>query len=236
MDDPLRMGRLEGVGQRQGELGRLARGEETIAAQAVGQAAAVHPLHDKEGQAVVLADFVDLDDVGVAKPRKRARLPAEPLASAAGKELDRDQALQPRLPRPVDDPHPTPPDLAPVGELRQVGRNRRLGGRLVPTAVETVSVHGRGQFRQAIEQDARGGPRHRAPMEHLGRGKVAREREKPHAARGRTVPGAPPVPPGQDPRRVESPIRRQPGRRSWRPFPGSSREDETSPGPDNGPG
>src|SRR5262245_50487081 len=78
------------------------------------QAAAAAELQREVGQAVVLADFVDLDDVGVLQPRDRRRLAAKAVEAfvigvAAGEDhLEGDDAVQLQVPGLVDDAHAAP--------------------------------------------------------------------------------------------------------------------------------
>ena len=67
MDDPGVVGNLDGLGQGDDQLGGLAAGPGR-AAEAVVEAAALEQLERDVGQALGLADVVDLDDVGMAEP------------------------------------------------------------------------------------------------------------------------------------------------------------------------
>src|SRR5262249_14353157 len=77
----------------------------------LGQAAAGHEVQRKRGQAVVFADLVNLDDRRVLEPGRRLRLGAEAgqlvriRVRAAQNHLERHDAIQPHLPRLVDDAH-----------------------------------------------------------------------------------------------------------------------------------
>ena len=75
-------------------------------------------LHRDEGEAPVLAQLEDGDDVGVLQPRRGPGLDLEALAALLveraldGEGLDRHLALQDLVPAAVDHPHPAPPDAA----------------------------------------------------------------------------------------------------------------------------
>src|SRR5262249_48074500 len=97
-----------------------------VAVQPHGQAGAVDELHAEVVQAVVLADLVDRDDLGVVEVGHRLGLVAEsPDLLGAGPgprpdHLDGDQAVEAELAGLVDDPHAAvaeDPDQLEVAEL-----------------------------------------------------------------------------------------------------------------------
>ncbi len=142
MDNLLRVGVLHAAGHRADQLGRL-RGRSRLAGEVLSEAATLDELHGEVGSAGVLADLVDLHDVGVPHPRRRFRLDAEagPLLRAGqgsvADQLQRDQPLQTHLPGLVDDPHAAPAELTEdfvTGDGRPVrrhclARRRPLAGR-----------------------------------------------------------------------------------------------------------
>src|SRR5207248_11578558 len=81
------------------------------AVQVLLQAAVLEQFHGEIGTPQVLADLVDLHDVGVPLPRRRLGLDMEAgpfLGSGQGAvsyKLEGDQSLQTDLPCPVDDAH-----------------------------------------------------------------------------------------------------------------------------------
>ena len=83
----------------------------------------VHQFHHDEGLAVVLADFVNGDDVGMVQRRSSFGLLDEASAavgiSAArfGQQFDGDQAFQARIPGLIDPAHTTLTDLFEQGEM-----------------------------------------------------------------------------------------------------------------------
>ena len=109
-----------------------------ISREPIVQAAAVEQLQRDERQAVRLADVVDLDDVRMAQPRDRLGLDPEtrevvgPRLAAAANHLHGDQAVQPEVPRLVDDPHPALAQLLEdlvVRNRRPVRRRSHANGR-----------------------------------------------------------------------------------------------------------
>ena len=90
MDDAALVGGVHGPGQRLDQRGRLARAAAASPSSLLGQAAAVHELQREEGLAVVLADLVDLDDVGVLQAGDGLGLGAE-----AGQLLRRRRGRRP---------------------------------------------------------------------------------------------------------------------------------------------
>ena len=111
MDDAAAVGVFHAVGQRSHQPGRLAR-RLRRAVDLLGQAAAGDVFEREEGLAVVFADLVDLDDVGMLQLGHGHGLAAEPrqvggaVMSPARDHLERDDSLQPALAGLVDDPHP----------------------------------------------------------------------------------------------------------------------------------
>ena len=110
VDDPGGVRRLERVGdldrERQQQIDL-----ERAPGDAMLQRRPVEELHDEERAAVLLADIVDGADVGVIQRRRGARLAAESgqglgiVGEVRRQELQRDEALQPRILGFVDDAH-----------------------------------------------------------------------------------------------------------------------------------
>ena len=140
MDDPFEVCHVDGTGEGFEERGGLTRRPGT-AAQPVRQAAALNPLHDQEGPALVTTDLVDLHDVGVLHPRRQLCLQPEPPLLGGGSELASQHHLQGRqpveapVPRLVHDPHAAAPDLGQdfvIPDLLGGRRNHGLGIRISP--------------------------------------------------------------------------------------------------------
>ena len=78
---------------------------------------ALHQLHREEVSSLRLADFVDGRDVGMLQLRRRLRLSLETLhldirrEFAREDELERDEAMEPRVPRAEDHAHAATTDL-----------------------------------------------------------------------------------------------------------------------------
>ena len=110
MDDPTTVGHVHGPGQRLDDPGRVLGGLR-FTGDPLLQAASLEELQREIRQAVVLADLEDLDDVGVVDGGDGQGLGLEAnqvLRSCTDAGLDhlqRDQALEPDLPRLVHDPH-----------------------------------------------------------------------------------------------------------------------------------
>ena len=108
MDDPEIVRGLDHPGERGRDPGRF-RWRDGLAAKSVGEAAAFDQLQAQVGDALVFADVVDRDDLGMAEPCDRHRLLAIPLDGLArcvrtgGEHLQRDQAIEFDLPGLVDD-------------------------------------------------------------------------------------------------------------------------------------
>ncbi len=106
-------------GDAAGELQRPAergRGRRPAGAQPVAQRLAFEQLADQERRALVAAEVVDGEDVGVVERRRGARLALEPLQPLGvprhlrRQHLDRHLPPQPPVARPVDLPHPPGPE------------------------------------------------------------------------------------------------------------------------------
>ena len=132
MDDPPLVGRLHGPGQLLDEHGRLSR-RQRRAGQLAGQAAAVADTPGEERQAVVLADLVDLHDIGMlqrgdglglGRKRDRSSGPAWPPARIIFRATTRFKA---RLPGLVDDAHAAAAQLAQHLVAGQGRQSRRPG-------------------------------------------------------------------------------------------------------------
>ena len=129
MHDPLPVRLVQRVGDLDAEAERL-RERQRALAEPVRERLALEQLHDEVLRAVLVADVVERADVRMRELRDRLRLPLEPLANLGGgrqmlrQHLDRDGALEPRVPRLVDLSHP------PGAERRQdlVGTEFCSGG------------------------------------------------------------------------------------------------------------
>ena len=122
----------QGLDQGGGLGGRLGR-----AAQLLLEAAALEQFQGKVGLAVVVADLVDLDEVGVLKLGHRPRLGQEPRqvhvsrgqVPARPDHLQGHQALELKVAGLVDDAHAPLAQLAEdlvAGYYRQMGRQERI--------------------------------------------------------------------------------------------------------------
>jgi hypothetical protein len=135
VDDPLLVGRLEGLGDLPGDLPDLVDGEGPPL-QPLGEILALDQLQDEEGAPVVLLQAVDGPDVGVVEGGEQRRLALEPSEALGipgdlgGQHLDRHVTVQLPVPGPVDLPHSSGPegleDL--VGTQVRSGRQRHAGG------------------------------------------------------------------------------------------------------------
>ena len=110
VDDAARVGLLQRRGHLLPEVDDPVH-VERAAREELAQVLALDVLHGDEVRPVVDADVVDVRDVRVVEGRGGARLALEPLAvdlvdgQLRGQHLDRDGAVEPRVPRPVDLPH-----------------------------------------------------------------------------------------------------------------------------------
>jgi hypothetical protein len=133
------MGDVDGPGQRLDQLGGLV-GQPGRAVEPAGEAAALDKLQGEEGQAVVLANLVDLHDVGVLQAGDRLGLGLEAAqllaagVAAAQDHLEGDEALELQVPGLVYDSHAAaaqhPQDLVPGDGRRRGSPGRREHGRL----------------------------------------------------------------------------------------------------------
>ena len=96
----------------------------------------VEELHDEERAAVLLADIVDGADVGVVQRRCGARLAAESgqglgiFREVRRQELQRDEALQPRILGFVHDAHSAAAQLLDDAVVRERLTDQRIADRL----------------------------------------------------------------------------------------------------------
>src|SRR5437867_1218482 len=106
---------------------------------AVGEASALDQLHREVGAALVLADFVDGNDVGMVQAGNRFRLAAETLARGLIRKLGGeqhfhcDEPLQTDLPRAKDCPHAATGDFFKEFVVPETASAARAGFRLVGT-------------------------------------------------------------------------------------------------------
>ena len=131
MDDPLLVRRREPAR----DLGRVVEHlayRDPASGQPLAQRLAFEELRDDVRRAVVFAEVVDREDAGMVQRRRRARLllePAQPvgvLRERRRQHLDRHLAVQPRVPRPIDLPHPARAERRQdlVGAHKSSGRKR----------------------------------------------------------------------------------------------------------------
>jgi hypothetical protein len=139
VEDAALVGVVDRPGERLHQPGR-ARRRQGRAVEFLVEAAAVRVLHDKERPAGGFADLVDLDDVRVLQAGRRLGLDLEPgpfLGPGVGARQDHlqgRQAVEARLPGPVDDAHAAAAHhvehlVARDGRRRLLGRGRRPVGR-----------------------------------------------------------------------------------------------------------
>jgi hypothetical protein len=133
--------RVEPVGDLGNQRHRPLRPQPAFAREALAEVRAGDVAHGDEGHAALLAGGVDRDHVGVLDrgrdPRLLGEAPGEDLlvGGLGGDQLQGDAAIETRLHREVEDPHPTAAEAAldPVaGELiavGQLGRTARLNHR-----------------------------------------------------------------------------------------------------------
>ena len=111
VDDSLLVRGLERLGDLPGDGEGLVEGERP-ALQPLGEVFALDELHDEGADAARLLEAVDRGDVGVLELGEDLRLALEAREAVGvrgerlGEDLDRDLALQLRVGRAVDDPHP----------------------------------------------------------------------------------------------------------------------------------
>ena len=113
------VGHLRRDAQRFGEPHALARDQ-------LIQRLAIHQLHDDVGLPVLLADFMDGDDVGVVQRRSRFGLLHEARAAVGigtahfSQQFDGDETIQALVPGLVDPTHAALADLFQQGEMPQL--------------------------------------------------------------------------------------------------------------------
>ena len=114
MRDALPMRLVERVGDLDRNLQRLVERQRPLL-QARGQRLAVQMRHDQVVRAIDAADVVDAADVGMVQGRDGASLALEAgphigiASDFARQDLDRDRAIEPRVARAIDLPHPAGP-------------------------------------------------------------------------------------------------------------------------------
>ena len=134
MDDSFGVCHVDGTGECLDEGGRLG-GRPGLAIKPVRQTAAPDPLQGEERPALVAANLVDPNDVGVLYPRRQLCLQPEPQLLRRGQKLARqhhfqgDEPVEPPVPRLVHHPHPSAPDLLQdvvVGDLPRSWESQRV--------------------------------------------------------------------------------------------------------------
>jgi hypothetical protein len=117
VDDAALVRRGEPGGDLRRDLHGLARRRRS-AVQALAQRLAEEELHDRERLVALPADVVDGEDVGMREGGDRLRLALEAGERVGARRemrrqhLERHVALEPRVARPIDLPHPSSPELA----------------------------------------------------------------------------------------------------------------------------
>ena len=150
VDDALLVGVLQGVGDSAEDAPDLGLRQPPLALEALGEGLSLHVAHHVVENSLVLAERVQRDDVGVAEPRRRPRLPSESLAMGAGlgplgRRPDRDEPVEPGLLGEVDGAHAASSDLAhdpvvgPERRLQQLPQPVRRGS-LGPDALAAVGA------------------------------------------------------------------------------------------------
>jgi hypothetical protein len=116
VDDPVRVRRVQRVGDLDAEIERLIE-RERFAHETIFQCLAFDELHHDEVAAGVLVDVVDRADVRVFQCRRRARLASQPLerlrvvADLLREELQRDATAELDVLGLVDDAHAAAAEL-----------------------------------------------------------------------------------------------------------------------------
>ena len=132
VDDPAVVGRLDGLSQR-GDERRGPAGGEGSDRKPLGETSPFDELHREVRSPVVVADVVDLHDVGVSQARGGLGLALESLpfvgsGKVAGQQhLDGDRAVKALIPRPVHNTHAAPAQLVlhfVAAEMRRLGGPR----------------------------------------------------------------------------------------------------------------
>src|SRR5260370_30926117 len=106
---------VQGVGDLGAEAIDLVEGQASLR-QAMGEALALQELHDQVFRIPLVADVMERADVRMVERRDGLRLAFEAHAGIAapgqarGQDLDRDRAVEPRVPGLVDLPHPAGAD------------------------------------------------------------------------------------------------------------------------------
>jgi len=133
MHDAARVRVLESFRDADADLEEVAQALQLLAEERA-EALAPHDRHHEKERALRRADVVDRHDSGMIHLRDELRLAPEPLLGLGGKkgrrnDLDRDVAVQQRVVRTVDNPHPAVPqladDLVPITKFR-ADHSRRL--------------------------------------------------------------------------------------------------------------
>jgi len=145
MDHPLRMSCVGRSGQGLDQLRRLAW-RQRLSLQACRQAAALDPFHGEERPPFVLADLVDLHDVGMPHTSGQLRLQSEARHLLGGGEvaeehhLQRSRPVQTQVMRLVDDSHAAAAHVAE--DAISANLAERLRGKLPPRLSGTPLEHG----------------------------------------------------------------------------------------------
>src|SRR5262245_2735476 len=133
MDDALLVRVVNGAGQRFDQCRSLNRRKGTLA-QPVLKRGSGDILQHEKGLVVLITDFQDLDNIGMAQPCRRERLSPESLAGRGIAEVDSRQDLQsdmliePLVDRLVNDSHAAAPQATNNSIFVQMPRERTGGG------------------------------------------------------------------------------------------------------------
>jgi hypothetical protein len=135
VDEAVQIGLAQAERGLPAQLDRLAGRQLALALEALLQALAVDQLHGEEHQAVLLADEVDMGDVGVVDAGLGARLAAKPLARhgvrglARRQHLERDRTVEREVVGPPHLAHAAAAQLAVEREVREAQPAGHRGGR-----------------------------------------------------------------------------------------------------------
>ena len=122
VDEVLPVGRVERSGQLLGDAHRSLKCEDALSPKHYLEVVTGHVTHRDEEAAVLLARFVDRNDVRVVEAGRETRLPQEALPrpfvlhDIRGEDLQPHGAAQANIQRPVHLPHAASPDQL-LGEI-----------------------------------------------------------------------------------------------------------------------
>ena len=158
VEDPPFVGGGEALRNLKGVVDRLVLGNRS-GVELAAQSLSFQKLHDGVGDAAVVAEVVDREDVRMRKRRDRLRLSLEPgerlrvAGDRGGQNLDRDVAVELRVPSPVDLAHPARAErgqnlVGPESSARGEGhRLAEITPRLLAYFAPAISFWNRGFLR-----------------------------------------------------------------------------------------